>query len=290
MSITDAEYAMLCNAVYRDKNFISPENYGFISQKRWEDAKTGFCAEVFQRDIDLVIVFSGTKNELNFKHDIQWKFKGSQPPELEAAIDFYDNILREYGDKGLTISLTGHSLGASAVQYVNANLSIRRGYQVKGVAFAPAGVGDLFLGLDPSSIAVKNYIRDGDVVPETMNKQLGYKNVYLPTTIQSYEVQYTNGIGEIIGTFTDPGILVEHNMLGYWVDVGNLTTRTMEKPISLSHYAPLPEKQLEEMQAVACITKEQCFNFNIEIGYNDSIQLQIGNQSYKTELYGSDLV
>jgi len=274
VSVTDAEYAMLSNAVYQSKYFISPKNYGFTRVKEWGDDETGFYGEVYQRDKDLVMVFRGSTNALNAKHDVQWGIKGTPPPELGSAKKFYDKIMENYGDKGLSISMTGHSLGASALQYVDASLFLDGKSQVPGVAFAPAGVADLFPQIPPISIAVRNYIRKGDIVPGIMSNQLGYETMLLPSKNESYEVQYKNGIGEIVGTRGEAGFAEQHSILGYWVDIGGLKTRTIY--MSRDYYSSVERMQSGfvvanmESDKKDTVSLPDTFSFNSNLLFNQS--------------------
>ena len=170
MSVTDQEYAILSNAVYRDENYIDPANYGFEFVDKLSKDETGFSCELFRRGNDLVMAFRGSDNMLNYYHDLSWVAGAGAPPEFGTAMKFYERAKEYAAANGLTISMTGHSLGGSAVQYVNATIVQSEGRQWPGVTFAVAGVGGLFPGTDPSSIAVKNYIRNGDAVPENMNE------------------------------------------------------------------------------------------------------------------------
>lgn len=291
MSVTDAEYAMLSNAVYHKADtYIPPENYDFTRIDQREDDVTGFYGEVYQRGDDIVIVFRGSKNMLNYGHDLQWGINGAQPPEFRSAKIFYEDIMKDYGNKGFSISMTGHSLGGSMVQYNNAWSTLEGGYQVPGVAFAPAGVGDFFPGLDPESIAVKNYIRDSDVVPGIKNVQLGYESVPLAWKNESYEVRYNDeGIGEIVSTPATDAILTQHAMLGYWVDVGHLQTRPAAAsqnyiqdkyaPYLPSDYFQTPEQQAQSTANIVDL-ESRSFDFNTMASFD--IVLQSGKWTYKT--------
>ncbi len=283
---------MLSNAVYHDKNYIPPENYGFTCiHKGWDF--TGFYGEVYKRKNDIVIVFRGTASPVNIEHDVEWGVGLRKPPEFTGAMNYYDFVVKNFGEN-YSISMTGHSLGGSMVQYVNAMLATQRNYQIQGVAFAPAGVGEFFPDINPSYIAVRNYIRESDEIPAVKNKQLGNENIYLPFKNESYKVEYNNGIGEVVGISGDNGLKAQHAMLGYWVDVGNLPTRTIKKPayqqIRQMNYQPelgdyytiLPTQRIEEMKAVSYLETIQPFIDKKEIGFDTKIVLQIGDQYYST--------
>jgi hypothetical protein len=228
VAVKDEEYAILSNAVYRDADLILPENYGFTKELDKSDGGIGFYAAAYKRESDneVIIAYRGSDNRLNYYHDLIM-VDGIKPPEFDKAMEFYDEVETYCKKHNLSlVGMTGHSLGGSMVQFVNAKLAIERGYQIGGAAFAPAGIGRLFPGLDVSSIAVKNFIREGDWVPELMNKQLGNPewNKYLPRKDQSYSVQYTEGIGyEFLSR--PPGVFAQHSMLGYLVDVAHFQTR-----------------------------------------------------------------
>lgn len=230
MAVSDKEYAILSNAVYRDEDLISPEIYGFskIDKLEKSDDDIGFYAAAYkrERDNEVIIAYRGSDNRLNYYHDIIM-VDGIKPPEFDKAMEFYDEVETYCKENYLSlVGMTGHSLGGAMVQFVNAKLAIERGYQIGGTAFAPAGIGSFFPGLDASSIAVKNIIREGDWIPELMNKQLGSPEwtMYLPRSNQSYSVQYSEGVGEILST-PDTGIIsAQHAMLGYLVDVAHLPT------------------------------------------------------------------
>lgn len=230
MAVSDEEYAILSNAVYRDADFISPENYKFeeIPDLHMSDNKTEFYAEAYRHkpENEVVIAYRGTANLLNIIHDFEMWRGGKKPPEFDMAMEYYHRVKAYCDDKSLSlIGMTGHSLGGSMVQYVNAMLATKEGYQIQGVAFAPAGVGEFFPDIDPNdkSIFVTNYIREGDPIPEKMNKQLGNSTESLSKTDQSYSVQFSEGVGEILSRF-EPGGLTPHRMLGYLVDVAQLPT------------------------------------------------------------------
>lgn len=290
---------MLSNAVYHDeKTYIPPENYGFTCIHKGGDL-SGFYGEVYKRDNDIVIVFRGTASPANVEHDVEWGGGLRKPPEFTSAINYYDFVMKNFGEN-YSVSMTGHSLGGSMVQYVNAILATQRNYQIQGVAFAPAGVGKFFSNIDPSSIAVRNYIRQSDIIPAIKNKQLGNENIYLPFKNESYKVEYNNGIGEVVGISGDNDILAQHAMLGYWVDVGNLPTRTIEKPAYRQirkmnyqsdlddYYTILPKQRIEEMQAMNYLERVQSFKDEEDIGFDTKIVLQIGDRYYSTEWNDSE--
>lgn len=92
MAVTDAEYAMLSNAVYKDGNYISPENYGFTHIAESGKSDKGFYGEAWQRGNDVVVVFRGTDNGQNILHDLQWAATGAEPPEFEDAKTFFSML------------------------------------------------------------------------------------------------------------------------------------------------------------------------------------------------------
>ena len=225
--ITDAEYAMLCNAVYHDENYINPEDYGFtlINKKKELD---GFYGEAYERGDNIVVVFRGTDNDKNKEHDTQFFFKGILPPECKDGMVYYQQIKSDHPNS--VISLTGHSLGGTIVQYVDAMLAKYKGYQEQGVAFAPAGIGGFFPGLEPGSIVVKNYIRECDIVPAGMNKQLGNQKNMLSPTVDNFSLTEpsSSGMREIVSDHENNFIKRQHSMFGYAVTVGEMPTRPKE--------------------------------------------------------------
>ena len=180
--ITDAEYAMLSNDVYSNKGNKKLKEAGFTQIKDSDNdpdqtyKEMGFRARAYQRGDNIVIAYRGTDNWENAEHDISLA-KGYIPPECDAGVKFYGKIKEDHPDS--VISLTGHSLGGGIVEYVDATLAVQEGYQVQGITFAAAGVGGFFPAVAPGSVSVKNYIRESDFVPGTMNKQLGNETMML---------------------------------------------------------------------------------------------------------------
>lgn len=229
MSVSDKEYAILSNAAYHDENYIDPANYGFERISTHRNDVTGFYGETYKRGNDVVVVFRGTDNNLNRGHDVDWVTLGMKPPEFGSALDYYKKIENEITENypGAQLSMTGHSLGGGAVQYVNAMLSVdgENPHQVQGVTFGAGGAGNVpqCRGINPDYIAVRNIVRANDPVPHTLDRQLGSRQS-LAATDRSYAVKTNeNGIGEIVAF--PASYLTAHSMIGYLVDVGGLARR-----------------------------------------------------------------
>lgn len=106
MAVTDSEYAILSNAVYHDKNFINPENYGFRKIRDSQVDADGFYAEAYQRGNEVVIAYRGTNNPLNVLHDAQM-LAGKQTIELKQAMSFYEKIKNQCEEANPPLSLVG---------------------------------------------------------------------------------------------------------------------------------------------------------------------------------------
>lgn len=220
MAVSKFEYAMLSNAVYHDKNYINPANYGFEKVDGTAYDRNGFYCETYKRGNDVVIVFRGSDNALNFAHDYDWQRYNITPPEFGDAVDYANMIKDRFS--GMSITMTGHSLGGGAVQYVNAMVVKNGGDQLDGVTFGAGGVGNLeeCRNINPADIHVTNVAREGDPVPNRLlPKHLG-TNEWMPAPCHAYNL---NSNGELIES--PLGVGGAHSVTGYMVDVGGLPSR-----------------------------------------------------------------
>jgi len=170
---------------YGSTRFLVPSNMKLI--EKIDNKKTGFYAQVFKRDSEIIITYKGTNNPLGIdgKNDVAMGIKRNIPAQAYEALDLYDKYAK-YSDN---IILTGDSLGASCANIVAAI----RG--AKAVGFNPFGVGDI---LKKNNISYKedniiNYCNKADGITsinaqnqigtiyemESISKGMGFYDHYL---------------------------------------------------------------------------------------------------------------
>lgn len=190
---TRSQYAVLCNDIYNDKNYIDLKNIGF----KFIDSKifsTGLYVELYQnnRNRQLVIVTRGTV-EFHFDDyaaDIGLALHGI-PPQYTDFRNYVDSVRRDYA--GTEVSITGHSLGGALVQLYDAEMALTGGTQIAGTTFGAPGMADVvhdnwltelaergynLYNMDSfgKTLAVYNNVRVGD--PFAIGKQLGKTTVF----------------------------------------------------------------------------------------------------------------
>lgn len=112
------EYKKLCIASYKPYQKSVPEGYTL-----WDtiDDKNGFFACVYQKDDEMVIVYRGT--EISDKEDLRndkEMFNHVLPEQSQNALQVYDMVNKYCKEKGMELTVIGHSLGGSLAQIVGA--------------------------------------------------------------------------------------------------------------------------------------------------------------------------
>ena len=114
--VTVADYAALSAASYGSSTVD-----GWQAIQTRSDPATGFSATLFQNSNgDLVLAFAGTNpvSLADWSNSINAMTTGTQPPQFNQAMDFYNQLVGQYGAEA--ISLTGHSLGGALASWVAA--------------------------------------------------------------------------------------------------------------------------------------------------------------------------
>ena len=165
---TDKDLMRACELSY--KNDKSQKKIdGLHYYNNFENKKTGFYADVYYNDDNIVFVFRGTEisSPRDVMADIALK-KGNMPAQFYDGIKLYDRLQDSPVFRGKTAIATGHSLGGSITDYIGTQRGDR------AVAFSPYGIGDI----------VKN--------PRFTDNITNYGNPRDPVFMENYENQIGN--------------------------------------------------------------------------------------------------
>jgi len=125
--ITNAEYAKLASAAYKDKG--APK--GWVRLANADPNPVGYDGAAFGRKdstgkiVEVVIAHRGTEPasfDGDWTANLQMGLR-KVPDQYQYAMDFYRNVQAAHGDA--TLTLTGHSLGGALAQLQAAQTGLR---------------------------------------------------------------------------------------------------------------------------------------------------------------------
>ena len=260
--VTRKEYALLSWAAYKDNEL--PKDSVWKKMEEYSDA-TGCQATAFRNSEtgEIVIAYRGTDSDLDWisgnapvgTPTIMHKV----PEQYGGAIYFYNSIKDKY--QGVTISITGHSLGGILAQLVGA-CTLK-----ETVTFNSIGVEHLLDNLDPPQSKsmkysnIKNYSLENDalyqlhikgkyqflgesyIIPSTGQPGIdAHKNIFAAGVGEAYlsdewTILNNNTVTEKLGdTFTEAEeVTVPKDPLLIDLDGDGIETTTLENGVYFDH-------------------------------------------------------
>ncbi|MBQ2644615.1 DUF2974 domain-containing protein [bacterium] len=118
-----SELKQLSGCIYKNNNNKKPSNWILVSKEK--NKKTGFYAETYAKNKNIIIVFRGTdmdkgKTEKfkDLSSDIMMDLFKLPPAQIINAMNYYKKIRKDF--ENYNIMFTGHSLGGSLAQILGA--------------------------------------------------------------------------------------------------------------------------------------------------------------------------
>lgn len=143
----DFHLLQLAQFVYDNEKISPPNNYQSIDKKM--NNRTGFYAETFKKENNIVIVFKGSDTISDYFTDDMSLMNKRLPYQFFDAVDYVKKIQRNF--RHHDIQLVGHSLGGSLGQLTGSTLGINT------ITFNAYGTGDILNQIPNQDTHIKNY-------------------------------------------------------------------------------------------------------------------------------------